>query len=321
MKLIFFIAVVYIYVPVVLGMVANHAVRNGYLSKNPISYILTIYRYSTYEERFVLSLSAVFIITIPVAFYAALIAPDSQIAKTLGTGMVSAAMLLSAVYAVTSKTVRATYSKYSGRLSFIIAISATINLARATSLAEGVISELVGVRASELPTGLAWLSLIMVPVAWLVMLSVGSVAIYAVALFSTSLKDAPSRPHKTSLQAPIQRKVFRELAPGYAVAFSFAILAVSPITIVSSILGSTWAEKAIRKELVSASFHVKGSRCAIDEIVGAKIAYLENDKAIAALPDEKFGYIFQPVKCVINWANPADVVKKHKDGGSGRSSQ
>ncbi|VXC43761.1 hypothetical protein [Pseudomonas sp. 9Ag] len=316
MKLIFFSVLLYIYFPIILGIIANHAVKNGYVTTNPLSYILIKFKHSSYEERFLLSLSSIFLITIPIAFYSTSVATDSRNARILGITMISAAMLLSVVYAITSRPVRSTYSKYAGRLNFIIAVSATINFARATSFAEGVISELVGVRASELPTGLAWLSLIMVPVAWLVTLSIGSIAIYAVALFSTSLKDAPRKSHAVGLQVPIQRKVFRELAPGYAVAFSFAILAVSPLTVVSNILGSAWAEKKIREELVSASFHVKASKCSIDGIDGAKVAFLNDGKAIVALPHEKLGFVFQPITCVTNWMDPAQIIEIYKNGNS-----
>lgn len=307
MEALFFIFLLYFYIPLICGGVTDNAIKNGFASNRVFSYLVARFNFSSYEEKFLIALSLILILAVPVLIYSVLPIIHSTASKLIGIYLVAGAMALSSLYAITSKHIREIYMKYSGRLNFIIAISATINLSRATSYAESVITDCVGLRASELPTGLAWLSLIMVPIAWLVTLAIGSMAIYAVALFSTSFISAPRKSHVTSLQVPITRKIFREIAPGYAIAFSFAILAVSPLTFVSKLLSTIWAEQFIRKELVSASFHTNAERCGIESLPGAKIAYLEAGKAIVAIPHDDLGYTFRPITCPDMWYSPKQI--------------
>jgi len=297
----FYVFLLYFYIPLIYGGLTDNALKNGFANGKIFSYLVVRFKFSSYEERFLIVFSLIFIFAIPTAIYASLPIVYGAVAKKIGMFLVVAVMAMSSLYAITSKKIHEIYIRYSGRLNFIMAVSAAINLSRATSYAESIITDFVGMRASELPTGLAWISLIMVPIAWLVTLTIGALAIYAVALFSTSFVDSPRNSHVTSLQVPIARKVFRELAPGYAIAFSFAILAVSPLTIVSKVLSTTWAERLIREELVSASFHSKAGRCGIDFLPDAKVAYLEAGKAIIAIPHESLGYIFRPIGCSEIW--------------------
>lgn len=311
MEAAFYVFLIYLYVPLVWGILARNKLDNNYHKGGVIVYNFVRFKHSSYEEKYLILLTFLLILAIPVATHIILVKPKSETFATIGSAITILAMILAASYAITSKEVLSTYKKYSGRLNFVIAISATVNLSRATSYAESIISGLVGIRASELPTGLAWLTLIMVPVAWLVTLAMGSLAIYFVALFKTSHTDASKIASHTTLQMPVKRKIFRELAPGYAIAFSFAILAISPLTVAEGVLRTSWADNRIREELVDASFHVKAEKCGIEGIKGAKIAYLESGKAIVALPDTKHSYVFEAIDCPETWLKPEEIVKRH----------
>lgn len=309
MEAAFYIVLLYLYTPFIWGLLSRNALNNGHHHGGVLSYTLMKLKFSSHEEKFLIILTTLLIVAIPLAAYATFVDSKNKSVITLGIALCILTMTLSAIYVITSKETHATYKRYSGRLNFIIAISATVNLSRATSYAEGIITTLVGVRASDLPTGLAWLTLIMVPVAWVVTLAIGSMAIYVIALFRTSITDASTKAHKTNYLAPVKRKISRELAPGYAIAFSFAILAISPLTIMSSLLRTTWADNQIRKELVDASFHVKAEKCGIDKPENAKVAYLESGKAIIAIPSKKYSYTFEPIECPTTWSKPEEISK------------
>ncbi|MFI7864499.1 hypothetical protein [Ectopseudomonas khazarica] len=306
MEAAFYVILLYLYVPVVWGILVRNKINNKH-HKGVLSYNFIRFKHASYEERFLILLTILLILALPVACHIVYVNPKNETFGTIGSIIAILAMVLSAIYALTSKTVHDVYKKYSGRLNIIIAISATVNFSKATSYADGIISGLIGIRASELPTGMAWLTLIMVPVAWLVTLAIGSIAIYLVALFGSPSIEA----NRSVLRIPVKRKVFRELAPYYAVAFSFAILAISPLTLVSHILGTDWAETSIREELVDASFHVKAEKCGIEGIEGAKVAYLESGKAVVALPGAKYSYEFETIDCPATWIKPAEIVRRY----------
>ncbi|AVO55751.1 hypothetical protein C7A17_24360 [Ectopseudomonas mendocina] len=80
------------------------------------------------------------------------------------------------------------------------------------------------------------------------------------------------------------------------------MLAIAPLSIASFILSSNWADQKVREQLVSASFHIQAKTCGVENIKGAKIAYLEYGKALIAIPDKEKSYIFDRVLCTQTWA-------------------
>src|SRR5690606_448925 len=100
---------------------------------------------------------------------------------------------------------------------------------------------------------------------------------------------------------------------GYALAFCFAMLAISPITIMSYLLRTPDAELFIRSQLVDASFHVNAKECRVNKIDNSKIAYTEAGKAIIAIPDDNLGYIFKRIECSRDWEKPEQVESEYEE--------
>ncbi|ARU88442.1 hypothetical protein [Pseudomonas sp. M30-35] len=97
------------------------------------------------------------------------------------------------------------------------------------------------------------------------------------------------------------------------------MLALVPLSLMEYVLKTPWAENQIRKELVQASFHTKAEKCGIEKIDGAKVAYMEPGKAIIAIPDEKLGYIFSPIKCTVKWRTAQSISEEY--GATGKNQQ
>lgn len=309
MKAVFFITLFYFYLPVVLGVISDRAAKNGFLLESPMQYLVKKFKLSTHEDRFFMLLVGALVLMLPTILFLRLVSPGNCLARIIGVILVLFCLSASVVYVLTSRVVKEGYFKYSGYIKTLIAISVAINLAKSSSYADGVISELTGVRGSDLPTGLVWLSFIMAPIPWVVTLSLGSLIIYAVAIFGANKKKPRWQSLSVLDQVPVKKSFTYELAPGYAVALSFALLATSPLSITATVLSLPWTERKVREQLVSASFHVKAEKCGVEDIPGAKIAYLEEGKAIIAVPDEKLGYSFASLACAVTW----NIQKNSKD--------
>jgi hypothetical protein len=310
-ELAFFVSL-FVYASIVLGLVARLAWKRGFINDGPVFYVVKKVKYSLPDERLIYLLSVILFFSVPLSVYLVLINPESAVAQMLVVSMVSLALMVTVYYVLTSSEIKGACKRYSSYLAFLVTVSITVNLSRATSFAESVINELLGIRASELPTGLAWLSIIMTPVAWIITLAIGFLAAYIAVLFNTGRKDVRNNLSLVgSGLAPIRNSTSRELRAGYAIAISFAVLAVSPISLISGFLSTAWAEMKIREQLVGASFHIDARRCGIDDIKGAKIAFLEFGKAIIAMPDEKLGYTFKRLQCDVYWETPEEVYESY----------
>lgn len=301
MEAVFFITLFYVYIPIVLGVISYRAAKNGFFLESPMQYLVKRFKLSTHDERFIILLVGALVLMLPTILFLRVVSPGNYLAKMVGVILVLFCLSVSVVYVLTSKVVREGYFKYSGYIKTLIAISVAINLAKSSSYADGVISELTGVRGSDLPTGLVWLSFIMAPIPWVITLSLGSLIIYAMAIFGTNKKKPRWQSLSVLNQVPVKKCSTYKLAPGHAVALSFALLATSPLSITASVLSLPWTERKVREQLVSASFHVKAEKCGVEDIPGAKVAYLEEGKAIIAVPDEKLGYSFASLACAVTW--------------------
>jgi hypothetical protein len=174
----------------------------------------------------------------------------------------------------------------------------------ATSFAEGIINDLTGVRASELPTALTRLTLIMTPVAYVFTITIWSFVLYIITLLlpPNNKSKASTKSPYSYLGTPTKTDHLANFTSGYAVTLGFSMLAIAPLSFASFILGTNWADQTVREQLVSASFHIKSKACGIEKIAGAKIAYLESGKALIAIPDKEKSYIFDRVLCTQTWA-------------------
>lgn len=305
----FSIITFFVYFPLILGLVSLYANKRGFSHLTPFGFLANRLKYASAENKYIGSLVLVILFTAPAATYAKLINSDSVIAKTLAITALIAMPTISVIFIFFSETVRAIYKKYAFFFTAIITLSAAINYSMATSFAEGIINDLTEVRASELPTALTRLTLIMTPVACVFTITVWSFVLYAITLFLPSNRNGTANIafSGSSLSTPTRTDHLADFTSGYAVALGFSMLAIAPLSIASFILSTNWADQKVREQLVSASFHIKAEACGVENIKGAKIAYLESGKALIAIPDNEKNYIFDRVLCAQTWA-PAEHV-------------
>lgn len=308
----YLLAVLYIYIPIIWGMLSNHAQRNGYTNISTVKYAFKLTKILERDERTIYLLSVLFTFFMPISIYGKLTENRNDFIISTAVALLLTATVLAAVSFFTSPTVRTAYKKYTLLLNSSLVILVAVNYSIATSYAESTIINLTGVRAGELPTALSWLSIIMVPLAWLITLATFFLAIYAVALFGAGIKSGRRTPLSSPLnQVYIKSRATAEHTKLYTISFCGAILALNPIILVGILLKTDWAETKIREQLVSASFHVKPPACGLDKVEGAAIALLEEDKAIIAIPDQKFGYKFGLIQCTREWMTPEQFVKAY----------
>ena len=312
MDALYLIAVIYLYLPIMWGLLANHARRHGHPEISTARYAIKLAKTLERDERTIYFLSVIFTLFLPLAFYSILTKSNDGLVTSSAVALLLIATVLSAISVFTSPTIRAIYKKYTAQLNASAVILAAVNYSVATSYAEGVIGHLTGVRASELPTAMSWLSIIMVPLAWITMLATVFLVLYAAALFGAGVKSGVKKPLSSPLdQVHVKSRAPEEHTKLYALSFCCAILALNPIILISALLKTDWAETKIREQLVSASFHIKPKACGLDEVEGAKIALLEVGKAIIAIPDQRFGYKFGLIQCTREWMTPDEFRKAY----------
>lgn len=307
MDALYLIAVIYLYSPIMWGILGNHASRHGHPDISTARYAIKLAKTLERDERTIYFLSIIFTLFLPLAFYSILTKSNGGLVTSAAVALLLIATALSAISVFTSPTIRTIYKKYTAQLNASAVILAAVNYSIATSYAEGVIGYLTGVRASELPTAMSWLSIIMVPLAWVTMLATVFLVLYAAALFGAGVKSEVKKPLSSPLgQVAIKTRTPQEHTKLYVLSFCCAVLALTPIILISALLKTDWAEKKIREQLVSASFHIKPKACGLSEVEGAKIALLEVGKAIIAIPDQKYGYKFGLVQCSREWMTPEE---------------
>ncbi|WP_339511940.1 hypothetical protein [Pseudomonas sp. RL_15y_Pfl2_60] len=309
----FFIALFFLYIPFLFGLSAHLAIKQGFPNKSAIGFIARKIRYSDNQSRHLILVAVVFAVLMPAFIYKAVVNSHSAIATYTGITSLTVILILSILIIANSATVKGTYKKYTYLFNSALALVVTINISRATSYAENIVVNLTNIRASEIPTGLAWLTIVMLPVAWIITTAIFSIAVYAVALLGTTIKNpSPSSNKKTYSLTPLPNNKTNSSSNGYILACGFAMLALAPLNLMEYVLKTPWAEKQIRKELVQASFHSRAEKCGVENIDGAKIAYVETGKAIIAVPDEKLGYTFTPIECDIKWRTVQSVSEEYK---------
>jgi len=310
MEVIFVLVLLFVYFPAVFGVVANVAGMQGNTAGSIFSYIFKAVKYSSIDGRYVISIIIFLVFMCPIFVYKKFIGPSSGLASLIALVLMVFMMVVSTVAIYSSPLIRNFYRRFFYGINLIVAAFAAINLSRATSYAEGIVSSLVGVRASELPTGLTWISILMVPVAWAITISMWSMAIHVVTLIYTIYNEVrEERRRGVHISQCSSAKSSSKIPNGLLLTLGFVVLTVSPVSIASFLLKSSGAERFVREELVDASFHISPEECGIKEALGARIAYLELGKAVIAIPDKKLGFQFRPVECVKNWNKPADVEK------------
>ncbi len=308
MKIFYLSMIIYIYFPFVFGIVRRHADKTGFKNRSLLSYLKNRINYCNAEIKFLTILTSSVVLLTPLTFYVKLTGSSSTPLRLVTLSLMLLVITSSVIYAFTSPAIASGYRKFRSLWAFLMTISAAINTSRAASYAESSIADLVGVKGSDLPTALARLSLIMAPVAWAISLSFMFLAIYAITLFKTTLVDTH---HKTSLikshGAKIEKMPIKSISSGLAIPVCFAMLAVSPLSLLEATLKSEWIDTFIREQLVDASFHVSAKKCNVLNIKGALIAYLEEGKALIAIPDSRKGYHFRKLSCPAIWSNPGDL--------------
>lgn len=311
MDALYLIAVIYLYFPIMWGLLGNHAKRHGYSHISTIAYAFKLTKILARDERTMYLLAVIFAHFLPLALYSIFI-ENNELVTSAAACVLLLACILAAASFFTSPTVKAIYKKHNVLLNATIFILGAVNYSRATSYAEGAIVYLTGLRASEFPTAMSWLSIIMVPLAWITMLALLFVTLYAAALFGAAVKSCIKKPLTSPLkQVHVKPSTPEEHTGLYSFAFCCAILGLTPITLVSLLLKTDWVEIQIREQLVSASFHIKPEACRLDEVEGAKIAPLEAGKAIIAIPDQELGYKFGLIQCTREWMTPDEFRKAY----------
>lgn len=304
MEAAFLILVFYIYLPLLLGLISLYAKKRGFGHLSPLGFLFNRLKYAKIENKYFGFLLLIILVTAPAAAYAKYINSDGVIAKTIAITTLATLPITSVIFIFFSETVREIYKKYAFFFTAIITLSAAINYSMASSFAEGIINDLTGVRAGELPTALTRLTLIMTPVACVFTITAWSFVFYTITLFLPSNRRGRAGKSSpcSSLNTPTKIDHLADFTSGYAVALGFSMLAIAPLSIASLILSTNWADQKVREQLVSASFHIKSEVCGIENIKNAKIAYLESGKALIAIPDKKKSYIFDRVLCTQTWA-------------------
>lgn len=191
MDALYLLAVIYLYCPIMWGLLGNHARRHGHSDTSTIKYAIKLFKTLERDEKTIYLLSVLFALFLPLAFYSILTKSNDGFITSSAVSLLLIATVLAAISFFTSPTVRAIYKKHTTSLNASVVILAAINYSVATSYAESAIVYLTGVRASELPTAMSWLSIIMVPLAWMTMLATRFLALYAAALFGAGVKSGP----------------------------------------------------------------------------------------------------------------------------------
>ena len=193
MKKIYILTAIYLYLPFISSLLRRYADRTGFINEGLAGYLLNRLRYCNSDIKLLTILTASVAILTPMVFYVQLIGSRTT---TLRLTMLALMLLIavpSVIYAFSSPAIAFWYKKFRSLWAFLITVSAAINTSRAASYAESSISNLIGIRASDLPTALARLSLIMTHIAWAISLSFMFLAIYAIALFKTTVIDTTKK--------------------------------------------------------------------------------------------------------------------------------
>ncbi|ARU88443.1 hypothetical protein [Pseudomonas sp. M30-35] len=196
MEGLFFIALFFLYIPFLFGLSSHLAISQGFPNKTSIGFIARKIRYSDNQSRHLILVAVVFAVLMPAFIYKAVVNAQSPIATYTGITSFTIILILSILIIANSATVKDTYKKYTYLFNSALALVVTVNISRATSYAESIVVNLTNIRASEIPTGLAWLTIIMLPVAWIITTAVFSLLVYAIALLGTAIKNPGHNPKK-----------------------------------------------------------------------------------------------------------------------------
>lgn len=302
----YIVTIIYLYFPLVIALVRRHADTTGFKDKAIAPYIKNRFIYCNVEVKFLIVLSITIATLLPITIYTKLTGSNTTPLRIVALATMLLTSITSAAFALKSQAIAEGYKKYRKLWAFLITISAAINTSRAASFAESYIANLTGVRGNDIPTALARLSLLMAPIAWAISLSFMFLAIYTIALFKTVVIDPKNKVSLTQLHgAHIVQRRMESLGAGIAISVCFAMLAVSPLSLLEATLKSEWIDAFIRDQIVDASFHVPADKCNAKN-KGALIAYLENEKALIAFPENRMGYIFKKIQCPATWSKPED---------------
>lgn len=314
----FSIITFYVYIPLLLGLISLYAKKRGFGHLSPLGFLINRLKYANIENKYFGYLILIILFTAPAVIYVKHINGDSTTAKVIAITTLISLPITSVIFIFFSEPVRTIYKKYAFFFTAIITLSAAINYSMATSFAEGIINDLTEVRASELPTALTRLTLIMTPVACVFTITVWSFVFYTITLLLPSNRQSKASTgcSRFPLNTPTKRDLLADFTSGYAVTLGFSMLAIAPLSVASFILGTSWADQKVREQLVSASFHMRAEACGIENIKGAKIAYLESGKALIAIPDDEKTYIFDRVLCHQPWATAEKITSSYSSPDS-----
>lgn len=316
MEVLFIIALLFVYIPVVCAILARNACDLGGPDEGVLTCLYRGFKNSSDEERYIQLLNSIIIVSAPLAVHVFYVSPELRATKIIGLALVGIMTVLSVAFVITSTMIREYYSNYSKIIYALIGLTITINVPRSTSFAEGIIASAIGVPANQLPTALAWLTMLMTPISLVFIFAFYCVGIYVVALLMTCFDEKKESTNSSPLnQIYIKKNTSRRTIAWFATAASFAILAISPLNFTIELLGSNWAERTVRESIVSASFHANATDCGISEVPESgknkiKVAYLDDEKAIIAIPHEIIGYTFERIACPKIWKSPDSINKK-----------
>jgi len=204
------------------------------------------------------------------------------------------------------------YKKYSGLLKIVATLTALIITLIADSMADETIAIYTHADPAKFPTTQKIFILVIAVALWIYL------AMYAIfpafiLVFSHIFKNQVLDHFKQRKRSyadsctNFKKNNVRDFNLGLASLLGLAYTSLILLGIIAN-TDSKFADKTLRKILVSASFHFPPDACKIETFYdNSYIAFINDDKVLLATPDRELGYTFQEKKCEIQ---PVKIERK-----------
>ncbi|HBO2505724.1 hypothetical protein H2N78_28715 [Pseudomonas aeruginosa] len=153
------------------------------------------------------------------------------------------------------------------------------------------IAELTGLPAHDLPGAQVFLTLLLTPTLWLMGISMLfgciSIPVMGVLLIRSLYRDYQGNKSKNKYAS----------GPDITALVAVFLVAFIPLTMTTKLLDKDTYEKPLRQSIAFASFHLPTIYCGLPEAQGVTVAPMKDGTATIALPDDKLGYLFEPIAC------------------------
>ncbi|MDF3200712.1 hypothetical protein P3C29_18665 [Pseudomonas sp. 1912-s] len=182
--------------------------------------------------------------------------------------------------------------RYGIALKFLLG-GITLCIATASKIySDSGIAELTGLPPQDLPGAQLLLTVLLTPTFWLMALlplaGYLSVALMVILFVRSMYRESPKQRRKGKKSSSL-RDVSAVVAIPLCVLILFALTEL--------LLSKHFYEKRLRQAIAFASFHLPGTYCGLPETKGVAIAPVTDGRAAIAIPDEKLGYLFEPIEC------------------------